>query len=127
MSVVGPGKAVLVVTDLDGTYHGDASAAAAFNDEYALSLSSEFATHKTVKARFWPCLEPFLVRRSLKSFKLLPPRPTAVLHADRRNDVFVTHKVFSKSLCRSQLPHRSINLSFTITNIENKLTDLCGN
>ena len=40
-----------------------------------------------------------------------------------------SHKVFWKSFCRSRLPHKSINLSFTITNenIENKLTDLCAN
>jgi len=26
----------------------------------------------------------------------------------------------------SQLPHKSVNVSFTTTNIKNKLTDLCG-
>ena len=31
------------------------------------------------------------------------------------------------SFCRCQLPHKSVNLSFTITNIKNTLTDLCGN
>jgi len=36
-------------------------------------------------------------------------------------------QVFLKSFCRSQLPHKSVNLSFTITNIKNKLTDLCWN
>ena len=28
--------------------------------------------------------------------------------------------------CKSQFPHESVNLSFIITNIKNKLTDLCG-
>jgi len=39
----------------------------------------------------------------------------------------ISHKEFLQSFCRSQLPHKSVNLSFTITNINNKLTDLCGN
>ena len=39
---------------------------------------------------------------------------------------FLSHKVFSKSICRSQLPYEFVNLSFTITNIKNELTDLCG-
>ena len=39
----------------------------------------------------------------------------------------IAHNVFLKSFCKSQLPHKSANLSFTITNIKNKLTDLCGN
>jgi len=41
-------------------------------------------------------------------------------------DLF-SHKVFSKSFDRSQLPHKSVNLSFTITNVKNKLMDLYGN
>ena len=36
-------------------------------------------------------------------------------------------KVFSKPFRRSQLPHKSVNLSFTITRIKNKLTEICGN
>ena len=32
-----------------------------------------------------------------------------------------------KSCCRSQLPHKPVHLSFTITSIKNKLTDLCWN
>ena len=31
-----------------------------------------------------------------------------------------------KSFCRSQLPHKSINFPFTITNIKNMMKDLCG-
>ena len=37
---------------------------------------------------------------------------------------FISHKVFSKIFCRSQLPHKSVNVSFTITNTKNKLTNL---
>ena len=37
----------------------------------------------------------------------------------------ISHKVFFKSFRRSQLPKRSVNVSFTITNIKNKLTDYC--
>ena len=32
-----------------------------------------------------------------------------------------------KSVCGSQLPHKSFKLSFTITYIDNKLTDVLGN
>ena len=32
-----------------------------------------------------------------------------------------------KSFCTSQFPHKSANLAFMITNIKNKLTNLCGN
>ena len=40
--------------------------------------------------------------------------------------VYFTQSVY-KAFFRSQLPHRSVNLLFTITNIKHKLTDLCGN
>ena len=39
---------------------------------------------------------------------------------------FISDKVFVKSFCRSQLPHKSVNLSFTVTNMKHKLTKLCG-
>ena len=39
----------------------------------------------------------------------------------------ISQKMFLKSFCSSQLPHKSVDLSLTITNIKNKLTDLCGN
>jgi len=47
------------------------------------------------------------------------------LHADV--GVSVLSQLFIKSFCRSQLPHRSVNLSFNITDIKNKFTDLYGN
>ena len=42
-------------------------------------------------------------------------------------NVFMSHKVFLKTFGRSQLHHKSVNLSFTITNMKNKLTEFCGN
>ena len=39
----------------------------------------------------------------------------------------ISLKVFLISFCWSQLLHKSDNLSFTITNINNYVTDLCGN
>ena len=39
----------------------------------------------------------------------------------------ISHKVFFKALCRSQLPPKSNNLSFSVTNVKSKLTNLCGN
>ena len=44
----------------------------------------------------------------------------------RKGSDFLSHKVFLKSFCRSQLCHESVNLSFTITNIKNKLMELYG-
>ena len=41
--------------------------------------------------------------------------------------VIISQKVFIKSFGKSQFPHKSANVSFIITNIKNKLTDLCGN
>ena len=39
----------------------------------------------------------------------------------------ISHKVVLKSFRISQLPHTSVNLSFTITDVKSKLTDFCGN
>ena len=38
----------------------------------------------------------------------------------------ISQKVFIKSFCKSQFPHKSINLFFIITNIKNELTGLRG-
>ena len=38
-----------------------------------------------------------------------------------------SHQSSFKSFCRSQLPHTSVNLSFSISNTKNRLTDSCGN
>ena len=42
-------------------------------------------------------------------------------------DDFISQNLFVKSFCKSQFPHKSVNLSFSITNVKNKFTDLCGN
>ena len=44
-----------------------------------------------------------------------------------RRRIFISQKVFTKSFCKSQFPHKFVNLSITITDIKNKLTSLCGN
>ena len=41
-------------------------------------------------------------------------------------DTFIAQKTFTKSFFQSQFPYKSVNLSFIITNVKNKLTDLCG-
>ena len=41
-------------------------------------------------------------------------------------DTVLSQRVFIKSFCKSQFPHKSVNLSFTITNMMNKLTDFAG-
>jgi len=38
----------------------------------------------------------------------------------------ISHEVFSKSFRRSQLPHKSVNVSLTITIIKNEVTDFFG-
>ena len=40
---------------------------------------------------------------------------------------FISYILFWKAFCRTQLPHKSVNLSFTINNIKNRFTDFCGN
>ena len=39
----------------------------------------------------------------------------------------ISPKLFMTSFCKSQFPHKSVNLFPIITNTKNKLTDLCGN
>ena len=40
---------------------------------------------------------------------------------------FIFRKVHIKSFCKSQFPHRSVNVFFTFVIKEDKLTDLCEN
>ena len=37
---------------------------------------------------------------------------------DDDDDGLISHTAFLKLFCRSQLPHKSVNLSFTISNIK---------
>ena len=39
----------------------------------------------------------------------------------------ISQKVFVESFCKSQFPHKFVNVSFIIANITNKLTNFCGN
>ena len=39
----------------------------------------------------------------------------------------ISHRVFLKSFCRSQLPHKFVDVSSAITDMENNMTDFCGN
>ena len=57
-------------------------------------------------------LDSFCRRRALSTYRARPS---------------LSHTVFSRSFCRSQLPHKSVNLSCTITRIKSKLTEFCGN
>ena len=41
--------------------------------------------------------------------------------------IFISQKVFIKSFRTSQFLHKSVNLSFIVTNGNNQLTNLCGN
>ena len=41
--------------------------------------------------------------------------------------VLISQKSVNEFVFKCQFPHKSVNLSFIITNIKNKLTDLCGN
>ena len=46
---------------------------------------------------------------------------------DNHMSVLFSNKVFQRLFCKFQLPHTSVNLSFTITNMGNRLTDRCEN
>ena len=39
---------------------------------------------------------------------------------------FISQSVFVGLFFKSQLPHKSVNLAFIITDMKNELTDLCG-
>ena len=39
---------------------------------------------------------------------------------------FISQKLVVMSFCKSQFPHKSVNFFSTITNIQNALTNLCG-
>jgi hypothetical protein len=39
----------------------------------------------------------------------------------------ISQKVFIELFCKSQMPHKLVNLSSTVTRVKDKLTNLCGN
>ena len=45
----------------------------------------------------------------------------------RRDYKLISQKASMTSFCKSQCPHKSVNLSFIIATLKNKLTGLCGN
>ena len=47
------------------------------------------------------------------------------LHADEVSHF--SHRVFSKLFCKTQFPHKSVNLFFLSVMIKDELTDLCWN
>ena len=40
---------------------------------------------------------------------------------------FISQKVFIKSFCKGEFPPKSVNVSFIITHMKNRMTDLCRN
>ena len=55
-----------------------------------------------------------------------PPLP---MHAPAApsGGALILQKVSAKSVCKSQFPHKSVNLIFILAMIKNRLTDLCRN
>ena len=49
-----------------------------------------------------------------------------VLHNLTYSRLVLSHYVFGKSFCKSQFPHKSVNLSFTLVIVKDKLTILWG-
>ena len=43
------------------------------------------------------------------------------------SSIFISQKAFTKLLCTSQNPHKSVDLSFIITHIKKKMTNSFGN
>ena len=79
-------------------------------------LSSEYGTYKTVTARFWPWLSG---KRSLKPLQVFPLRSEA-------ERAYLSESVYGVVL-KSLFHHTAVNVSFIVTNMNNKLTDLWGN
>jgi hypothetical protein len=78
------------------------------DEELCFTGSRTLLSYHTTKRRDLNC--PFLMRRGRGNIS---------------NNI--SHKVFLKSSCKSQLPHKSVDSSLTTTNIKNKLTALRGN
>ena len=81
------------------------------------------------EAGIWPRLSCMCHIRSNLALTVLyvPHSLDSSLREVVSRGILFSHTVFLKSFFRSQIPHKSVNVSFTITDIKNKLTDLCGN
>ena len=63
--------------------------------------------------------------RDLVSFA--PHLPNGSTMTFRVGCGLISQNVLIKLFSKSQFPHKSVNLSFIITSMKNKFTDLCGN
>ena len=80
-------------------------------------LWSECGTKKPVKAKLWPWLEPFSVKRSVKPSKMFPPRSTAASHflhlPDRRGRRWVLSLTSRETfVTRNHQPLQKERISF---------------
>ena len=58
----------------------------------------------------------------------VPPLVLVAMGTDgtRPPSEFISHEVFFKSFCKSQFPHKSVNLFFILVIVKDRLTDLWG-
>jgi len=61
------------------------------------------------------------------NYQSLRPRLSRLQRTVLSGSELISQRVSTKSFCTNQFPHKSVNVSFVITNINNELTDLCGN
>ena len=66
----------------------------------------------------------WVIRESMGRTLTTSRRVESDLGADIRG-IFISHRVFLKLFCKSQFPHKSVNLFFILVIIKDKLTDLC--
>jgi len=50
----------------------------------------------------------------------------SVVCATSENPELISHKVFLKSFCKGQSPHKSVNVFFILVIVKDKLTGLWG-
>ena len=46
---------------------------------------------------------------------------------ERERECALRERLFIKSFCKSQFPHKSVNLFFILVKMRDTLTHLCGN
>ena len=67
------------------------------------------------------------MRQATGDIDVVQPAYEVRSHPRLPHSYFISQKVFIESFCRSLFPHKSVNVSFTPSNIKNKSTDWCGN